>query len=192
MSQMNGIFMNGVVAAVVVNRDDPDNLGRVKVRYSFQEEGDESYWVRIATLMSGNRRGSWFMPEVKDEVLVAFDNGDMQNPYIVGFLWNEDARPPNEGIDANVRRLQTVSGHVLEFDDRPGQPKITLTTRSGYAITINETTQEINISAPTVTINCSQANITAATGSINITATGLNITAPQAVFSGSIQAAAYL
>ena len=183
--------MNGVVAAVVVNRDDPDNLGRVEVRYHFQEQGDRSYWARIATLMSGERRGSWFMPEVNDEVLVAFDNGDMQNPYIVGFLWNEQGKPPNEGIDPNVRRLQTVSGHILEFDDRPGQQKITLTTRSGYAITINDTTKEINISAPTVTINCLQANITA-TGLINITATGLNITAPQAVFSGSIQAAAYL
>lgn len=183
--------MNGVVAAVVVNRDDPANLGRVEIRYHFQEQGDRSYWARIATLMSGDRRGSWFMPEVNDEVLVAFDRGDMQNPYIVGFLWNEEGRPPNEGIDPNVRRLQTVSGHILEFDDRPGQEKITLKTRSGNEISINETTQEIKISAPTgrLTINCLQADITASTQlTVNSPTTSF---AGTVVVAGSISAAAY-
>ena len=177
--------MNGVVAAVVVNRDDPDNLGRVEVRYHFQEPGDRSYWARIATLMSGDRRGSWFIPEVGDEVLVAFDNGDRQHPYIVGFLWNVDSKPPNEGIDQNVRRLQTASGHVLEFDDRPGKEKITLKTRTGNEITINESTQEIKISAPTgrLTINCLQANITASAQ--------LSINTPVAQFSGVVQATSF-
>lgn len=177
--------MNGVVMGIVKSLDDPQNLGRVQVYFPWLSETNQSYWARIATLMAGSERGSWFMPEVDDEVLVAFEHGNSQHPYIVGFLWNGESKPPNQDIDYQVRRLQTVSGHILEFDDRPGQEKITLKTRSGNEISITETPSGINISTQTgtLTVNCLQANITAS--SI------FTVTAPVAQFSGVVQAASF-
>jgi uncharacterized protein involved in type VI secretion and phage assembly len=180
MSQMNGVVM-GIVSSL----DDPQNLGRVQVYFPWLSETNQSYWARIATLMAGSERGSWFMPEVDDEVLVAFEHGNSQHPYIVGFLWNGQSRPPNQDIDRQVRRLQTVSGHILEFDDRPGQEKITIKTRSGNEISITETPSGINIStqAGRLTVNCLQAEITASTL--------LTVNAPIAQFSGVVQASAF-
>lgn len=177
--------INGVVMGIVRDLDDPQNLGRVQVSFPWLAEPNQSYWARIATLMAGSGRGSWFLPEVGDEVLVAFEQGDTQHPYVVGCLWNGQARPP-QGLDRQVRRLQTVSGHILEFDDRPGQEKITLKTRTGNEISITETPAGINIStaAGTLTVNCLQANITAA--SI------FSVTAPLAQFSGVVQATSFV
>ncbi len=177
--------MNGVVMGIVRSLDDPQNLGRVQVYFPWLSETNQSYWARIATLMAGSERGSWFMPEVDDEVLVAFEHGNSQHPYIVGCLWNGQSKPPNQGIDRQVRRLQTVSGHILEFDDRPGQEKITIKTRTGNEISITETPSGINISTQTgrLTVNCLQAEITAATM--------LTVNAPIAQFSGVVQASAF-
>jgi uncharacterized protein involved in type VI secretion and phage assembly len=177
--------MNGVVMGIVRSLDDPQNLGRVQVYFPWLSETNQSYWARIATLMAGSERGSWFMPEVDDEVLVAFEHGNSQHPYILGFLWNGQSRPPNQDIDRQVRRLQTVSGHILEFDDRPGQEKIMIKTRSGNEISITETPSGINISTQTgrLTVNCLQAEITASTL--------LTVNAPIAQFSGVVQASAF-
>jgi uncharacterized protein involved in type VI secretion and phage assembly len=177
--------MNGVVMGIVRSLDDPQNLGRVQIYFPWLSETNQSYWARIATLMAGSERGSWFMPEVGDEVLVAFEHGNSQHPYIVGFLWNGQSKPPNKGINRQVRRLQTVSGHILEFDDRPGLEKITIKTRIGNEISITETPSGINISTPTgrLTINCLQADITASTM--------LTVNAPLAQFSGVVQASAF-
>jgi uncharacterized protein involved in type VI secretion and phage assembly len=195
--------INGVVVGIVKSLDDPDRLGRVQVYFPWLSEKNQSYWARIATLMSGSNRGSWFMPELNDEVLVSFEHGDSQQPYVVGMLWNGKDKPPNQDIDSKVRRLKTVSGHVLEFDDRPGQTRITIETQggqkielkdlpagisisttSGNEITISDLPPQISISCPTgaVTVNCLQASVNAAAL--------LNVNAPVAQFSGVVQAAA--
>jgi uncharacterized protein involved in type VI secretion and phage assembly len=178
--------INGVVIGIVKNLDDPQNLGRVEVEFPWLSDANKSFWTRIATLMAGSGRGSWFMPEEEDEVLVAFEHGNPQHPYIVGFLWNGVDKPPNQGIDSKVRRLQTVSGHVLEFDDRLGQEMIRIKTPAGNEITIQDTPPGITISTQTgtLTINCLQANITA-----NAL---LNVTTPVAQFSGVVQATSFV
>ncbi len=61
------------------------------------------------------------MPELDDEALVAFDHGNVDHPYVVGFLHNGVDLPPDDDIDFKVRRVKTVSGHILEFDDRDGR-----------------------------------------------------------------------
>ena len=78
----------GVVVGIVTNNKDPDNMARVKVRFPWLSDDEESWWARIATVMAGKNRGSYFIPEVDDEVLVAFDHGDMRFPYILGSVWN--------------------------------------------------------------------------------------------------------
>jgi uncharacterized protein involved in type VI secretion and phage assembly len=195
--------IDGVVIGTVKSLKDPKNLGRIEVYFPWLSDNNKSHWARVATLMAGSGRGSWFMPEKDDEVLVAFEHGDTSFPYIVGFLWNGEDKPPNQGINSKVRRLQTVSGHILEFDDRPGQTRITIETQggqkielkdlpagisisttSGNEITISDLPPQISISCPTgaVTVNCLQASVNAAAL--------LNVNAPVAQFSGVVQAAA--
>ncbi|MGC2407110.1 MAG: phage baseplate assembly protein V [Candidatus Cybelea sp.] len=94
--------------------------GQVKVNLPWLADDQESDWIRIATAMSGNNRGSFLMPELQDEVLVAFDQGDPRLPYIVGFLWNGQDNPP--GQDVRDRRITSKNGHEVRFlDATPSQ-----------------------------------------------------------------------
>jgi uncharacterized protein involved in type VI secretion and phage assembly len=124
----------GVVTGIVEDVDDPVGEGRIRVRFPWLPGENQSYWAPVATLMSGNGRGSWVMPEVGDEALVAFEQGDVNHPFVLGFLWNGRDRPPNDEQTVSIRRLKTVSGHVLEFDDRPGQEKVLLQTAGGQKV----------------------------------------------------------
>src|SRR5687768_7153196 len=85
--------MYGVVIGIITNNKDPDKLGRVKVKFPWLSDTDESFWARTATPMAGNQRGMYFLPEVDDEVLVAFEHGDLRFPYIIGALWNGKDKP---------------------------------------------------------------------------------------------------
>jgi uncharacterized protein involved in type VI secretion and phage assembly len=123
-------LVQGVVTGMVSNLNDPDNLGRVKVKYAWLGE-IESDWVRIATPMAGAERGFYYLPEVNDEVLIAFEHGDVHRPYIVGALWSNTDKPPKPnnqvvGGDGKVneRIIKSRSGHVVIFDDSNGQEKI--------------------------------------------------------------------
>lgn len=104
-------IVNGVVVGIVTDV----GVGVVKVNFPWLDEGHETDWVRIATMMSGNARGSFFMPKIGDEVLVAFEHGDTRNPYVIGFLWNGQDQPP--GTDVNDRKLVSVNGHFIQFLD---------------------------------------------------------------------------
>jgi uncharacterized protein involved in type VI secretion and phage assembly len=86
--------INGVVIGVVTNVADPQGQIRVRVHFPWMDDAQETDWIRIATMMAGGGRGSMFMPEVQDEVLVGFEHGDTRFPYVVGFLWNGQDAPP--------------------------------------------------------------------------------------------------
>lgn len=119
-------LINGVIIGIVTDLQDPEQMGRIKIQLPTLGQ-DTSNWARIAAPMSGDSRGLQFMPEVDDEVLVAFENGDVAFPFIIGFLWNGVHKPPKpDPADAAKRTIKTVSGHVLEFDDTQGSEKITL------------------------------------------------------------------
>lgn len=112
-------FSKGVAVAVVTDNQDPDDLCRVKVRYPWHDGVRDSYWARLAMPMAGNDRGLVLIPEVGDEVLVAFEHGDLRSPYVLGALWNGNDRPPLANSDGkNARRiLKSRKGHRLLFDD---------------------------------------------------------------------------
>ena len=114
MRQLNGVF-----PAVVIDNVDPDNFGRVKVL--LPQDGYE-IWARMATLMAGKNRGTWFIPDVDDEVLVAFDTGDMRQPYVIGCLWGGTSLPP-EKMDANNNKkvLRSRNGVKITLDDQDDQ-----------------------------------------------------------------------
>lgn len=129
----------GVVIAIVKSLDDPAGEGRIQVEFPWLAEGERSGWAPIATLMAGNERGSFFMPEIDDEVLVAFEHGEFDHPFVVGFLWNGEQRPPQSDINPSVRRLRTVSGHTVEFDDNTGQERVLIVTAGGHEIEMKDT-----------------------------------------------------
>ncbi|MGQ9674626.1 MAG: VgrG-related protein [Chloroflexota bacterium] len=113
----------GVAIGVVTNNQDPENLGRVKVKFPWLAD-DESHWARLASPMAGNSRGLFFMPEVGDEVLVAFDHGDIHHPYVIGSVWNGNDAPPISSDDAvggtgkvKQRIIKTRTGHKIVIDD---------------------------------------------------------------------------
>ena len=123
----------GVVTGIVKSVDDPDSQGRVQVAFPWLLGDPDSYWAPVATLMTGGGRGSWFMPEPDDEVLCSFEHGNVDQPYVVGYLWNGVQKPPSDG-GASVRRIHTVSGHLLEFHDEDGGHKILIKTAGQHYI----------------------------------------------------------
>src|SRR5512136_1749794 len=134
----------GVFPASVTDIKDPDNQGRVKVTLPWSPDtGTARYeaWARLATLMGGNNRGSWFVPDVNDEVLVAFELGDPRRPYVLGGLWNGRDSPP-ESMDAaanNARKvLRSRNGVKLTLDDQDGQEKFIVETPGGQKLTLRD------------------------------------------------------
>jgi uncharacterized protein involved in type VI secretion and phage assembly len=107
--------IDGVVIGLVTNVSDPLKQNRVKLHFPWLDDDQETDWVRIATMMAGGGRGSMFMPEVNDEVLVAFEHSDTRFPLIVGFLWNGQDAPPGE--DVRDRKIVSKNGHQIRFLD---------------------------------------------------------------------------
>ena len=114
-----GGHAKGVAVAVVRENKDNTGMARVKVSYPWHESGQQSYWARVVAPMAGKQRGIYFLPEVGDEVLVAFDRGDVRFPYVIGALWNgvDKAALDNSDGKNDVRQIRTRKGHKLTFDD---------------------------------------------------------------------------
>ena len=145
---------SSIVIGIVTDNTDPDKKqGRVKVKYPWNTEDHTSDWAHLACPMAGNGRGFQFLPEVDDEVLVAFEHGDVRRPYVLGALWNgKDA--PIEGNDAAVvggkvvhRIIKTRIGHTVLLDDTDGTGEMKMTTKSGHFLTLND--RDKNITAQT-------------------------------------------
>ncbi|MCL6590416.1 MAG: phage baseplate assembly protein V [Firmicutes bacterium] len=138
----------GVVTGIVTNNKDPDGLGRVKVKIPRLSGEDESNWARVVTFMAGKERGAFFLPEVDDEVLVAFEYGDITMPYIIGALWNGVDKPFEANSDGknNIRAIKSRSGHLIRLDDKDGGEKIEIIDKSGKnMLTIDTKSNKITI-----------------------------------------------
>jgi uncharacterized protein involved in type VI secretion and phage assembly len=122
----------GVIVGIVTNNKDPDSLGRVKVKIPRISGKDESNWARVISFMAGKERGAFYLPEVDDEVLVAFEYGDINIPYVIGSLWNGKDKPPltNDDGKNNLRIIKSRSGHVVRFDDTDGNEKIEIVDKT--------------------------------------------------------------
>jgi uncharacterized protein involved in type VI secretion and phage assembly len=136
----------GVVVAVVTSVDDRQQLGRVRVRFSFGGR-TESAWARIAAPWAGpKKRGAYFVPEVDDEVLVAFADGHLGHPYVLGFLWSQSAPPPEGSPKTGHTVLRTARGHTIEFNDTKGV--IALRTNGGCRVVLDDSSNNIEIGVP--------------------------------------------
>jgi phage baseplate assembly protein V len=155
----------GVAVAQVVANLDPVGLGRVQLRLRAGLEP----WARVAAPMAGPGRGTFFIPQVGDEVLVAFDHGNVREPYVIGALWNGQDRPPAVApTDAITKRIiRTPLGHELEFDDASGSIRITTSARQ--RISLGPTSIEITTSGGTATVSCATDGRIAIEGTASLT-----------------------
>jgi len=142
---------NGIVIGIVTDNNDPNNQGRVKVKYPWLSEDDTTTWVRIVTPMGGSNRGFEFLPEIDDEVLVAFEHGDPHQAYILGGLWNGNDSPPYasaKAVDGGkvVRRIiRSRTGHALFFLETPEKQGFAITTAAGHKFELRDSDQFIRV-----------------------------------------------
>ena len=135
---------HGVFPAIVSDLKDPDSQGRVKVKLPWlADSGGDLYetWARVATMMGGSKRGTWFIPDVDDEVLVSFEAGDPRRPYVVGALWNGKDSPPlsMDGAGKNSKKqICSRNGVKVTLDDTDGQETLTLETPGGQKMTLKD------------------------------------------------------
>ena len=164
----------GVVIGIVTNNEDRGGMGRVKVRFPWMSENDESAWARMAVPMAGDDRGAYFIPEVEDEVLVAFEHGDIRFPYVLGALWNGKDKSPETNQDGknNIRVLKSRSGHIIRLNDEVGKEKIEIIDTSTKNSIVFETAKNtITISAgKDIKLLASQGTITLEAQNITIKA----------------------
>jgi len=163
----------GVVAGVVTNNKDPDKLGRVKVRFPWLSDTDESWWARVASPMAGKDRGVFFLPEVDDEVLVLFEHGDPRFPYVIGALWNGSTPPflTNDDGKNDKRVIRSRSGHTITLNDKDGEETIEIVDKTGdNSVVISSKDNKLTISAS------SDISITSANGKVSLSGKGIELT----------------
>lgn len=166
----------GVVSALVTNTNDPDGKGRVKVKYPWLDDQLESDWIRFAAPGAGKKRGIYFIPEVNDEVLVAFEHGDFNCPYIVGALWNGQDEPPKPTSEATAdgktkeRIIQSRSGHIIILSDEDGSEKIIIREKGGK----NEIV--IDTASNTITVKAEQDITIEGKGAVTVKSTNGDLT----------------
>lgn len=193
----------GVYTALVTDIKDPDNQGRVKVTLPWSgDTSDSRYecWARLASLMAGNQRGSWFVPDVNDEVLIAFEAGSPQHPYVVGALWNGSDAPPTtmDGSGENNKKvLRSRNGVQITLDDQQGQEQFVVETPGGQRITLKDgpgsvevvdsNQNSIKLELSGITVKAS-AKVTIDASLVEVTAGAVTVTSGISRFSGVVQA----
>lgn len=192
----------GCYPALVVDVVDPDQQGRVKVRLPWAPDengGAYEVWARLATLMAGNDRGTWFIPDVDDEVLLMFEAGDPRRPVVVGALWNGQDAPP-ESMDGagenNVKSIVSRQGIRITLDDTTGQETLTMETPrqtivlkdDAPAIEITDGSgNSIRLESSGITVNAA-AKVTINGSTVEVSAGMVTVNAGMSKFSGVVQA----
>ncbi len=192
----------GVYPALVTDIKDPDGQGRVKVTLPWSPDTSGARyeaWARLATLMGGNNRGSWFIPDVNDEVLVAFEGGDPRRPFVLGSLWNgRDAAPQSmDGAGNNYQKvLRSRNGVKITLDDKDGQEQFIVETPGGQKITLKDgpgslTAEDSNgnsikMEASGITLT-TPAKVTVNASTAELTAGMVTVNAGMSKFSGVVQ-----
>ncbi len=144
----------GVAPGVVTDNQDPKKLGRVRVKLPWLDDQIATFWARVAVPLAGKEYGAYFLPAVGAEVLVAFEHGRADRPYVVGALYNGEDTPPlpnDEGKDKYV--VQTKSGIHIMFDDKA--ETVTVTKKDGKA------SLEVDLKGGKITLKADELHLTA-------------------------------
>jgi len=188
----------GVTLGIVSSLLDPKGLARVQVRFPWLSNEIESAWAPIATAWAGSDRGSYLLPEVDDEVLVAFEHGDLKHPYVIGFLWNDRDGPPEFSPELERRELKSKSGHTIMFDDFIGLRSLSFKSQGGHQIKLDDTVGGMQVSISdssgnlsivldtvggkiSISTSAGQIELKAGAGQISVDATAIDIHATGAL-----------
>ena len=136
----------GVYEALVSDVNDPANEGRVKIKMPWFDEQMETEWCRVRQFYAGNGYGAFFVPEVGDEVLIAFIQGDMRQPIILGGLYNGNDKPPSHRDDQTDQKLvRTKGGHEFLLDDSSGKERVRITTQGGHQLDLSDADNTVSV-----------------------------------------------
>jgi len=205
MKQLVPMLYGGSYLAKVVSVNDPEGLSRVQVRlvsFDGADAQDLPIWARVAMPFAGNNRGAFFIPDVDDEVLVSFVNGDPRQPIVIGGLWNGNDSPPEQlgGSGDSVDRW-TITGkagtRIAIVEEQASDATISFTTPGGVSGELTDSGGgkiEFRIGGTTVTYD--QQGVTVNTAmNVKVQATQVEISAAMVTvnsalskFSGVVQA----
>lgn len=193
----------GVHTAVVVDVKDPDGQGRVKVKFPWMPDSGNApceAWARLATMMAGSGRGTWFVPDPDDEVLVAFEAGDPRRPFVVGALWNGSDAPPlsMDGSGSNDKKsIVSRNGVKITLEDKQGRENLVLETPGGQKLTLKDGPGSVEIvdsNGNSVKLQASGISLESS-GRVSISASQISMSAGMVTvdsgmsrFSGVVQA----
>lgn len=193
----------GVFVALVTDIKDPDSQGRVKVALPWSPDaGGQRFeaWARLATMFGGNNRGSWFVPDVDDEVLVGFEHGDPRRPCVLGGLWNGRDQPPAsmDGAGKNYKKvLRSRNGVQITLDDQDGREQLLLETPGGQTFTLKDGPGAVEIAdsnGNSIKLETAGITITAAVkvtvnaSQVAVSAGMVTVDAAMSSFSGVVKA----
>jgi phage baseplate assembly protein gpV len=170
-------------SAKVVDNNDPDKLGRVKVKFHWAQSS-ESVWIRYVAAHAGKDRGWYCLPEIDDEVLVGYENGNPDLPIALGALYNKTNSPLAGACNANndIKTFVTKGGNQIFFKDEAGSEQLNISMKdgkniismelSGPKISIESQNGDISLKAKNVTIECDQKFEVKTTGDTIVKAQG--------------------
>jgi uncharacterized protein involved in type VI secretion and phage assembly len=190
----------GTYPATVTDIKDPDNQGRVKVKLPWTPDDGGGYevWARLAVLMAGASRGTWFIPDVGDEVLVLFEGGDARRPYVVGALWNGSDSPPEtmDGAGNNYKKSIVSRRDIrITLDDTEGQEAVTIKTPQqsieikdgGRSVEIKDANgNSVKLDSSGITVIAS-AQVKVQASTMQVDAGMVTVNAGMSKFSGVVQ-----
>ena len=160
----------GVMVGIVTDNQDPKKLGRVRVKLPWLSQDHASDWSRVASSMAGKGRGLFLLPEVDDEVLVAFEHGSPDSLYVLGALWNGKDTPPVDKIEGNnLRVLRSRAGHEVVLDDSDGAGKVIVRDGEGKNSVV------IDVAKGSITVTAEKKLVIACDGDIQIGGSGAKI-----------------
>ena len=194
----------GAYPALVKDINDPDGQGRVKVALPWSPDGKGGAyeaWARLATMMAGKKRGTWFIPDLNDEVLIVFIAGDPRQPSVVGSFWNgqDAAHEQMDGAGKNaIKSIRSRNGVKVTLDDTDGQERLVLETPAGQKLTLKDgpgaveivdaNGNSIKLEAAGITIQAAAKVSITAGAPVEISASMLTVNAGMSKFSGVVQA----
>jgi phage baseplate assembly protein V len=183
----------GVYEALVSDVNDPAKEGRVKIKMPWFDAEMETEWCRVRQFYAGSNYGAFYVPERGDEVLIAFVQGDMRYPVILGGLYNGNDKPPSHRDDETDQKLlRTKAGHEFLLDDSPGKERVRLTTKGGHELDLSDVDKKVVVTTSggnVVTMDDGGSQITLETTggqSITMTSGAITLKAPSIVLSGNV------
>lgn len=196
-------WMQAGALAQVVSLGDPEQRNRVQVRLLAHDgvtHQDAPLWARVVAPFAGSDRGLFFLPDVDDEVLVLFMNGDARYPLIVGGLWNGSSASPAdiESGQNKTKRLKSKNGVAITILDEDGQETLTLETPGGQTVTLKDGPGEITLedangnsvkldTAGITVVAAAKVKVTAA--QVDVSAGMVKVDAAMSDFSGVVKCA---